>query len=209
MSSAARAEAADSVSLLLQDAELSLTLNDVEQLSQLVANIIDFVTKSDRKCLKKPFEILVKAAGKIDLEKFSAIGNSFAIIFGELLEHKTLDAGGWQTVRTNLEMLAAGKYVREFELIDDLEEQDRRKRQIAEDIRRKETENQQPEGCPDEMQKDFKRNDSVIEKLKEQHFSSCSTSSPPSENQRQIIAQNRAAALARRQAKHGAPMIRG
>ena len=114
--------------------------------SQLVANIIDFVTKSDRKCLKKPFEILVKAAGKIDLEKCSAIGNSFAIIFGELLEHKTLDVGGWQTVRTTLEILVAGKRAREFELMDDLEEQELRKYKIAEEIRRKETENQQPQG---------------------------------------------------------------
>ena len=148
------ANTAESLALLIQNAELTLSLHDVEQLSQLVANIIDFVSKSEKKCPKKPFDMLVKAAGKIDLEKFSAIGNSFAIVFGELLENLALDVAGWQTVQMNLEMLVAGKHVRSFELMDYLQEEDRRKSEIAEAIQRREMEDEQKKQQADETQKE-------------------------------------------------------
>ena len=57
MSRAARAEGAaidvdtsESLAALIQNVELTLSLNDVDQLSQLVANIIDVVSKSDKTC---------------------------------------------------------------------------------------------------------------------------------------------------------------
>ena len=123
---------------LIKNLELQLSLADVEELVKLIKNIANEITR-DTGATTKPRNAVRKSMNKnVDQTKFGSLGNAFAILFVEVFEVGTLDAGDWEIIETALECIVAAKHVRDFDLLDWVQEEEARKAREAEALKEKE-----------------------------------------------------------------------
>ena len=123
---------------LIKNLELQLSLADVEELVKLIKNIANEITR-DTGATTKPRNAVRKSMSKnVDQTKFGSLGNAFAILFVEVFEVGTLDAGDWEIIETALECIVAAKHVRDFDLLDWVQEEEARKAREAEALKEKE-----------------------------------------------------------------------
>jgi hypothetical protein len=142
----AAAYAACIVSLIKNLEELQVSLADVEELVKLIKNISRAIPKhlgpttkqrpADFKSLS--LDKLNKLSKKVDHETFGTQGNAFAILFVEVFEVGTLDVRDWESIETTLECIVAAKHVRDFDLMDWVQEEEARKAREAEALKQKE-----------------------------------------------------------------------
>ena len=142
----AAAYAACIVSLIKNLEELQVSLADVEELVKLIKNISRTIPKhlgpttkqrpADFKSLS--LDKLNKLSKKVDHETFGTLGNAFAILFVEVFEVGTLDVRDWESIETTLECIVAAKHVRDFDLMDWVQEEEARKAREAEALKQKE-----------------------------------------------------------------------
>eukprot|EP00435_Cladocopium_sp_Y103_P021257 s2745_g5.t1 len=121
-------ETANAIVSLVKTLDLQLTLNDGEELVVLVRSIIDMTKMAlanNNKEKRLTQESLAKISKKVVHEKLSHVGNSFAIVFVELLDVFALNVADWEAIETSLELIVAAKHVREFEFLDHHQEEER------------------------------------------------------------------------------------
>ena len=131
---------------LIKNLELQLSLVDVEELVKLIKNISREIprdtgaTTKPRTAVRKSMSLdkLNKLSKNVDQTNFGTLGNAFAILFVEVFEVGTLDAGDWEIIETALERIVAAKHVRDFDLLDWVQEEEARKAREAEALKEKE-----------------------------------------------------------------------
>jgi hypothetical protein len=131
---------------LIKNLELQLSLVDAEELVKLIENISRAIPKhlapttKQRPAVSKrlSLEKLNKLSKKVDHEGFGTLGNAFAILFVEVFEVGTLDVRDWESIETTLECIVAAKHVRDFDLMDWVQEEEARKAREAEALKQKE-----------------------------------------------------------------------
>ena len=131
---------------LIKNLELQLSLVDVEELVKLIKNISRAIprdpggTTKPGNAVRKSMSLdqLNKLSKNVDQTNFGTLGNAFAILFVEVFEVGTLDAGDWEIIETALECIVAAKHVRDFDLMDWVQEEEARKAREAEALKEKE-----------------------------------------------------------------------
>ena len=123
---------------LIKNLELQLSLGDVEELVKLMKNISNEITRETGATTKPRNSVRASLSKNVDQTKFGSLGNAFAIIFVEVFEVGTLAACDWEIIETALECIVAAKHVRDFELLDWVQEEEARKAREAEALKEKE-----------------------------------------------------------------------
>ncbi|CAL1160391.1 unnamed protein product [Cladocopium goreaui] len=123
---------------LIKNLELQLSLGDVEELVKLMKNISNEITRETGATTKPRNSVRASLSKNVDQTKFGSLANAFAIIFVEVFEVGTLAACDWEIIETALECIVAAKHVRDFELLDWVQEEEARKAREAEALKEKE-----------------------------------------------------------------------
>ena len=101
-------------------------------------NISNEITRETGATTKPRNSVRASLSKNVDQTKFGSLANAFAIIFVEVFEVGTLAACDWEIIETALECIVAAKHVRDFELLDWVQEEEARKAREAEALKEKE-----------------------------------------------------------------------